>query len=170
MVQPIVSFDILPFLLLVIWSGSRLVRLVAAAARSNLLINGVSNWFLFHRRSPGQQNRFRTTGGRGAEGGGGGGSGPVDIVAADAADAAGHRRRRRQRRVGGGRCRLRARWRRCRQRRRTSVASADIQKDNKSGYGRIQKDINGYKVMSTNLTCKLAGPTVFALPAVSLSF
>jgi hypothetical protein len=25
------------------------------------------------------------------------------------------------------------------------VASADIQKDNKSGYGRIQKDINGYR-------------------------
>jgi hypothetical protein len=61
-----------------------------AAARSNLLINGVSNWFLFHRRSPGQQSRFRTTGG----GEGGTGSGPVGVVAADAADAAGHRRRR----------------------------------------------------------------------------
>ena len=69
---------------------------VLAGCRSNLLISGVSNWFLIHRRqSPGQHSRFR--GGR-------------------------------------GRRRLRARRRRRRRRRRTSVASADIQKDNKSGY------------------------------------
>jgi hypothetical protein len=49
----IVSFVILPLLLLGIRSGSRLFRLVVAAARSNLLINRVSNWFLFHRRTPG---------------------------------------------------------------------------------------------------------------------
>ena len=87
MVERIVSFDIMSFLLLGIRSGSRLFRPVTATARSILLINGVSKWFLSRASRAG----FRITGGKGA----GAGSGPVGVVAADATDAAGHRQHKR---------------------------------------------------------------------------